>query len=95
MGEIVGFVCSNCNHDKSYFLGLGFRNSKEKTLYECVNCRALKASVLSIPKCSKCKKSSLIKLDDYEKGLKQGESKIYRITGELKFTVNYVDGVKQ
>ena len=70
MGEIVGFVCSNCNHDKSYFLGLGFRNSKEKILYECVNCRVLKASVLSIPKCSKCKKSSLIKLVDYEKGFK-------------------------
>jgi len=25
---------------------------------------------LSIPKCSKCKKSSLIKLDDYEKSFK-------------------------
>ena len=67
MGEIVGFVCFKCNYEKSYFLGLGFRNTKEKKLYECVNCKALKASVLSIPKCSKCKNSSLIKLDDYEK----------------------------
>ena len=67
MGEIVGFVCSKCNYEKSYFLGIGFRNNKEKKLYECANCKVLKSSFLSIPKCSKCKNSSLIKLDDYEK----------------------------
>ena len=30
MGQFVGFVCSKCNYEKSYFLGTGFRNNKEK-----------------------------------------------------------------
>lgn len=67
MGQFVGFVCSKCNYEKSYFLGTGFRNNKEKKLYECNNCKALKASVLTIPKCSKCKTSSLILIDNLEK----------------------------
>tara|TARA_B110000858_G_C17605494_1_gene382020 strand:- start:375 stop:641 length:267 start_codon:yes stop_codon:yes gene_type:complete len=67
MGEIIGFVCSKCNYEKSYFLGVGFNDLNEKNLYECNNCKTLKASVLSKPKCSKCKQNSLIKIDDYEK----------------------------
>ena len=67
MGQIVGFICSKCSYEKSYFLGTGFRNNKEKKLFECANCKVLKVSFLSIPKCSKCKNSSLIKQDDYEK----------------------------
>ena len=67
MGEIVGFVCSKCNYEKSYFLGVGFNDLKEKNLYECNNCKALKSSILSKPKCSKCKNSLLIKLDNYER----------------------------
>ena len=34
MGEIIGFVCSKCNYEKSYFLGVGFNDLKEKNLYD-------------------------------------------------------------
>ena len=37
MGEIIVFVCSKCSYEKSYFLGTGFRNTKEKKLYECAD----------------------------------------------------------
>ena len=67
MGEIIGFVCSKCSYEKSYFLVVGFNDLNEKNLYECNSCKALKASRLSKPKCSKCKNSLLIKLDSYER----------------------------
>ena len=70
MGEIIGFVCSKCNYEKNYFLGTGFSESPDKKLYECLDCGVLKSSILSNPKCSKCKKSLLIKLDHYEKNFK-------------------------
>ena len=70
MGIIEGFVCSNCNYEKTYMLGTGMRFRKEKRLYECSVCQSLKASVLPNPKCSKCNKETLSEIKDYDKDFK-------------------------
>ena len=70
MGNITGFICSKCNHEKSYFLGVGFLNQKETRLFECSNCEVLKQSVLPNPQCSKCKKNTLIEVADFDKKYK-------------------------
>ena len=33
MGIIRGYICSSCNFEKNYFLGSGFSNQKETTLF--------------------------------------------------------------
>lgn len=69
MGEIKGYVCSNCNYEKTYFIGIGFMNQKETKLFECIHCNAIKKSTLKNPKCSKCNKKSLNTILDFNKKL--------------------------
>ena len=69
MGIIKGYICSSCNFEKNYFLGSGFSNQKETTLFECSYCNAIKKSTLSSPKCSKCNRKSLNEIMDFTKKL--------------------------
>ena len=85
MGEIKGYICSNCNYEKTYFIGVGFMNQKETKLYECIHCNAIKKSSLKNPKCSKCNIKSLNTIIDFNKKLecpKCGERKFnFEIAG--------------
>ena len=69
MGDIKGYICSNCNYEKTYFIGVGFLDQKETTLFECTHCNAIKKSTLSKPKCSKCNRKSLNTILDFNKKL--------------------------
>ena len=70
MGIIKGYICSSCNFEKNYFLGIGFFKQEEITLFECSHCNAIKKSRLSNPKCSKCNRKSLNEIIDFNKRLK-------------------------
>jgi hypothetical protein len=63
-------VCSKCNFEKIYFLGVGFLNKREVKLFECKDCEAIKKSVISKPKCSKCNKKSINEIIDFNTKLK-------------------------
>ena len=85
MGIIRGYICASCHFEKTYQLGIGFSNQKERFLFECDKCYTIKQSALSNPKCSKCKTKSLKKITDFNKKLecpKCKERKFnYEITG--------------
>lgn len=70
MGIIKGYICSSCNFERTYFLGVGFLAQKETTLFECKHCNAIKKSTLSSPKCSKCNRKSHNEVSDFKKKLK-------------------------
>lgn len=63
-------MCSKCNFEKIYFLGVGFLNKREVKLFECKDCEAIKKSVISKPKCSKCNKKSINEIIDFNTKLK-------------------------
>ena len=69
MGILGGYKCSNCNYEKTYFIGVGFMNQKEKFLFDCDKCSTIKQSTLSNPKCSKCNSKSLNKIEDFNEKL--------------------------
>ena len=46
MGEIVGFVCSNCNYDKSYFLGTGISFSVNSAILILMTYKSEETKVL-------------------------------------------------
>jgi predicted RNA-binding Zn-ribbon protein involved in translation (DUF1610 family) len=86
MGEIKGYVCSKCNFEKIYFLGVGFLNKREVKLFECKDCEAIKKSVISKPKCSKCNKKSINEVINFNTKLKCPKC------GEIEFRFE-IDGM--
>ena len=51
MGEIKGYLCFNCGHNKVYRVGVGFKEGKEKVLFKCEECNSITNTSSDKPKC--------------------------------------------